>query len=51
VLDTNLPKSYPELGPEFRWLFVRNDYFSLKRLLDQGFEVVYRGDYLTIARR
>jgi hypothetical protein len=51
VLDANLPKGYPRLGPEFRWLFVRNEYAFLKLLLEQGFEVVHRGNYLTIARR
>ena len=25
VLDANLPKGFPQLGPEFRWLFIRND--------------------------
>jgi hypothetical protein len=51
VLDVNVPKGFPQLGPEFHWLFVRNDYSFLNSLLDQGFEVVYRGRYLTIARR
>lgn len=51
ILDANLPKDFPNLGREFHWLFVRNDHRFLKVLLDQGFEVVYRGKYLTIARR
>jgi hypothetical protein len=51
VMEINLPKNFPLLGPEFHWLFVKNDYPHLKPLLDQGFEVVYRGQYLTIARR
>jgi len=51
ILDANLPKDFPNLGREFHWLFIRNDYGFLKVLLDQGFEVVYRGKYLTIARR
>jgi hypothetical protein len=51
VLDANVPKDYPKLAPEFRWLFVRNTYPYLKVLLDQGFEVVHQGKYLTIARR
>ena len=51
ILDANLPKGFPHLGPEFHWLFIRNDYQFLKILLDQGFEVVHRGKYLTIARR
>ncbi len=51
ILDANLPTGFPHLGPEFQWLFVRSDYPLLKRLLDQGFDVVHRGPYLTIARR
>ena len=51
VLDANLPVGFPQLAPEFHWLFVRNDYPLLKSLLDQGFDVVHRGNYLTIARR
>jgi Predicted membrane protein (DUF2079) len=51
VLDANLPAGFPHLGPEFQWLFVRSDYPLLKALLDQGFDVVHRGPYLTIARR
>jgi hypothetical protein len=51
IMDTNLPDGFPQLRPEFRWLFVRNDYRLLKDLLGQGFDVVHRGPYLTIARR
>jgi len=51
ILDANLPKGFAQLGPEFHWLFIRNDCRFLKVLLDQGFEVVHRGKYLTIARR
>jgi hypothetical protein len=51
ILDANLPRGFPQLGPEFRWLFIRNDYAYLGVLLQQGFEVVYRGQVLTIARR
>jgi hypothetical protein len=51
VLDTNLPPNFPQLGPDFQWLFIRNDYRYLKSLLAQDFEVVHRGRYLTIARR
>ena len=51
ILDTNLPDGFPHLRPEFHWLFVRNDYPLLKVLLEQGFDVVHRGPYLTIARR
>jgi hypothetical protein len=51
IMDVNLPPGFPHLGPEFRWLFIRNDWPHLKSLLDQGFSVVHRGPYLTIAHR
>jgi uncharacterized membrane protein len=51
ILDANLPRGFPQLGPEFRWLFIRNDYPQLEYLLRQNFEVVYRGPTLTIAHR
>ncbi len=51
IMDTNLPDGFPRLRPEFHWLFVRSDYRLLKVLLEQGFDVVHRGPYLTIARR
>ncbi len=51
ILDANLPAGFPRLGPEFQWLFVKSDYPLLKVLLEQGFDVVHRGRYLTIARR
>jgi hypothetical protein len=51
IMDVNLPKNFPELDSGFRWLFIRKGYPSLNRLLEQGFEVVCQGKYLTIARR
>jgi hypothetical protein len=50
-MDWNLPTGYPRLGSEIHWIFMRSSYPLLKVLLDQGFGVVHRGDYLTIARR
>jgi Predicted membrane protein (DUF2079) len=50
-LDANLPKGFPHLGPEFRWLFVRNSNRFYNLLLQQDFEVVHRGKYATVARR
>jgi hypothetical protein len=50
-LDANLPKGFPHLGPEFRWLFVRNSNRFYNLLLQQEFEVVHRGKYATVARR
>jgi hypothetical protein len=55
LTNWNLPKPdrvrYPELDAGIRWLFIRNDYPLLKVLLDQGFNVVHRGERLTIAHR
>jgi hypothetical protein len=50
-LDANLPKGFPQLGPEFRWLFIRNANRFYKPLLNQGFDVVYQGKHVTVARR
>ena len=50
-MDANLPKGFPQLGPEFRWLFIRNANRFYNVLLQQGFEVVHKGKYVTIARR
>jgi len=51
VLYSNRPPGFPRLGPDIHWLFIQNEYPFLKILLDQGFEVVHRGRFLTIARR
>ncbi len=51
IMDTNLPPGFPQLDPEFTWLFVENEWRWLKPLLDHGFDVVHRGRYLTVARR
>jgi uncharacterized membrane protein len=51
VLNENRPPGYPKLERDFHWIFIRNDYPFLKILLDQGFEIVHRGRFLTIARR
>jgi hypothetical protein len=50
-MDVNLPKGFPQLGAEFRWLFIRNANRFYNVLLQQGFEVVHKGKYVTIARR
>ncbi len=50
-MEINLPPGFPKLDPEFRWLFVRNNWGPLNLLLDQGFSVVYRGPHLTVAHR
>ncbi len=50
-LDSNLPKDFRRLGPAFRWLFIRNNNRFYNSLLRQGFEVVHRGHFVTVARR
>jgi hypothetical protein len=50
-LNEHRPPGFPRLGPDFRWLFIESSYPFLKLLLDNGFEVVHRGPFLTIARR
>jgi hypothetical protein len=51
VMLPNLPKGFPNLAPDFRWLFVRNDFVFLDALLEQGFEIVFRGKTFTVAHR
>ena len=51
ILDQNKPKGFPKLGPEFSWAFVRSKEFDPTVFLDQGFEIVHMGDFLTIFRR
>jgi hypothetical protein len=50
-MDANLPRGFPQLGPEFRWIFVRNTNRFYNLLLQQGFEVVHKGKFVTVARR
>jgi Predicted membrane protein (DUF2079) len=50
-MDANLPRGFPNLGPEFRWLFIRNGNRFYNLLLQQGFEIVHKGKYVTVARR
>jgi hypothetical protein len=49
-MNENLPKGFPDLGPEFRWVFMRNTNRFYKPLLEKEFDVVYRGHYMTVAR-
>ena len=51
VLEQNKPRGYPQLGSEFQWLFLRNNDLAPRVFLDQGFELVFRGDFLTVLRR
>jgi len=50
-LDANLPKRFPELGPEFHWLFIRNSNRFYNVLVQQHFEIVHRGQHVTVGRR
>jgi uncharacterized membrane protein len=50
-LEINKPKGFPSLGPEFRWLFLRKEDGGPAVWTSQGFEVVYRGDFLWIYHR
>jgi hypothetical protein len=51
VMDRYLPGGFPLLGPEIRWLFIHKSLPYVNTLLGQGFEVVHRGAFLTIAHR
>ena len=51
VLEPNKPAGFPTLGPEFQWVFLRNKDLDLRLFLDQGFDLMHRGDSLTILRR
>jgi hypothetical protein len=50
-MEQNKPGGFPELGPEFRWVFLREQELSPSRFLDQGFQIVHRGPFLTVLRR
>jgi hypothetical protein len=51
ILDFNRPLQFPRLSSDIHWLFIRNDYPFLNLLVGQGFDVVHKGKYMTIARR
>jgi uncharacterized membrane protein len=51
ILDSNKPRGFPRLGPEFQWIFLRNKDYDFKIFRDQDFDVLHRGDFLTILRR
>jgi hypothetical protein len=51
ILDQNKPKGFPTLGPEFRWVFLRNNNLDYQPFLNQGFDIVHRGGFVTILRR
>jgi len=51
VLEQNKPSGFPQLGPEFQWILLRNNGLDPVAFLDQGFRFVHKGDFLTILRR
>ena len=51
ILDVNLPPGFPTSAPNSAGSSSGTTIRLLKVLLDQGFDVVHRGPYLTIARR
>ena len=52
VMTVNEPKGYPNLGPEFRWVFWKTPgYGDVDRFVNQGFVVVHRGPSLIVLRR
>ncbi|WP_337175786.1 DUF2079 domain-containing protein [Paludisphaera sp.] len=52
VLPVNEPKGYPNLAPEFRWIFWKlPGRMDVGVFEDQGFDVAYRGPSLVVLRR
>ena len=51
ILEPNKPKGFPQLGPEFRWVFIRKKDLDPNLFVSQGFDIVHHGDFLTILRR
>ncbi len=51
VLEQNKPRGFPRLGPDFQWIFLRNKDLDPRVFLDQGFDVVHKGDFLTVLHR
>jgi hypothetical protein len=50
-MEMNKPLNYPQLGPEFRWVFIRKEDLRPEVLTAQGFRFVHRGDFIWIFRR
>ena len=51
VMNQNLPRGYPQLRPQMRWVFFFKGDLRTEPLEEQGFEPVHRGDALRIYRR
>ena len=51
IMEQNKPQGFPRLGPAFQWVFLRNKDLDPKVFLDQGFDLMHKGDFLTILRR
>jgi len=50
-MDSNKPRGYPRLGPDFRWVFLRARGLTPSVWTAQGFEAVHRGDFVWVFRR
>jgi hypothetical protein len=51
VMLPNLPRGYPRLGPEIRWVFFFDNDLDAANLVAQGFEPAHRGQAVRIYRR
>jgi hypothetical protein len=51
VMEQNKPRGFPQLGPDFQWVFLRNKALDQRVFLEQGFEIVHQGDFLTVLHR
>jgi hypothetical protein len=51
IMDQNKPKDWPRLGPEFQWVFLRRQDLDPSVFLARGFNLVHKGEFLTILRR
>jgi hypothetical protein len=50
-MQTDRPVGYPDLGPDYQWVFARHDEVAEVTLTGQGFEVVSRGETLWVYHR
>ncbi|MDR3617986.1 MAG: DUF2079 domain-containing protein [Paludisphaera borealis] len=51
IMDANKPRGFPQLGPEFQWMFIRGKGLDPQIFVKQGFTIVYSGETLIILRR
>lgn len=50
-MERNKPPGFPKLGPEFHWIFIRREELDPGPFLAQGFQMVHRGESLTVLHR